>query len=152
MIIGFIREKHMTEFEIVKPLIGGVLIGLSSAILMLGRGRIAGVSGILEGILRPKTGEVLWRVLFILGLCIGGLFMSFILPERFNLDTNRNIEMIALAGLLVGVGVHIGCGCTSGHGVCGISRISSRSLVAVPTFMLVGALVVWAVEYFGGVQ
>jgi len=145
-------EKSMAEFEIIKPLIGGMLIGLSSAILMLGRGRIAGVSGIFEGILRPRADEVLWRVLFILGLCFGGLVMSFIYPERFNLETNRSIEMIALAGLLVGIGVHIGCGCTSGHGVCGISRISSRSLVAVPTFMFVGALVVWAVENFAGAQ
>ena len=138
------------EFEIVKPLIGGTLIGLSSAILMLGAGRIAGISGILEGILRPKPNEFLWRVIFILGLCLGGFITSQFIPERFDLTTNRSFELIALAGLLVGVGVHIGCGCTSGHGVCGISRISSRSLIAVPTFMLVGAATVGLVRYLAG--
>ena len=92
------------EFEIVKPLIGGTLIGLSSAILMLGAGRIAGISGILEGILRPKPNEFLWRVIFILGLCLGGFITSQFIPERFDLTTNRSFELIALAGLLVGVG------------------------------------------------
>lgn len=137
----------MTEFEIIKPLIGGMLIGLASAILMLGRGRIAGISGIFEGILRPTKGDFLWRVIFILGLSFGGLFMSFIMPERFNLESSRSLEMIGLAGLLVGIGVHIGCGCTSGHGICGISRFSVRSLVAVPTFMLSGAVVVWLINH-----
>jgi uncharacterized protein len=142
----------MTEFEIIKPLLGGILIGLSSAILMLVKGRIAGISGIFEGILRPKPGETLWRVIFILGLCIGGLTMSFLLPERFVLETNRSLQLIGLAGLLVGIGVHVGCGCTSGHGICGISRISTRSLVAVPTFMTVGAVVVWLVNQMIGSQ
>ncbi len=138
----------MVEFEVAKPLLGGVLIGLAASILMLAKGRIAGISGIFEGLLRPKRGEILWRFLFILGLIIGGLIMNQFQPERFNLATNRSIEMIAIAGVLVGVGVHIGCGCTSGHGICGISRISPRSLVAVPTFMGVGALVVWAINFY----
>ncbi len=136
----------MVEFEIIKPLIGGMLIGLSAAILMLTHGRIAGISGIVEGVLRPKSGEVAWRVLFLSGLIIGGVTMSMLLPERFDLSTNRTLTMTAIAGLLVGIGVHVGCGCTSGHGVCGISRISVRSLVAVPTFMTTGALVVWLVN------
>ncbi|MFT5520784.1 MAG: putative membrane protein YedE/YeeE [Enterobacterales bacterium] len=133
----------IAEFEIIKPLLGGVLIGFASALLMLSIGRIAGISGIVEGLLRPKTGDVFWRFLFILGLVFGGFVMSFIMPERYSLETGRSIEMIALAGLLVGVGVHLGCGCTSGHGVCGIGRISKRSFAAVPTFIGVGALVVW---------
>jgi len=136
----------MVEFEIIKPLIGGMLVGLSAAILMLTQGRIAGISGIVEGVLRPKAGEVAWRVLFLSGLIIGGLAMSMLLPERFDLTTNRTLVMTAIAGLLVGIGVHVGCGCTSGHGVCGISRISVRSLVAVPTFMTTGAVVVWLVN------
>lgn len=140
--------NFMVEFEVVKPLLGGVLIGLAASVLMLAKGRIAGISGIFEGLLRPKSGEILWRFLFIFGLLVGGLIMSLIQPERFNLDSNRSIEMIALAGVLVGFGVHIGCGCTSGHGICGISRISPRSLVAVPTFMSVGAIVVWAISFF----
>ncbi len=136
----------MAEYEIIKPLIGGMLIGLSAALLMLAKGRIAGISGIVEGVLRPKTGDIAWRVIFLAGLIIGGFVMSALLPERFDLTTNRTMGMTALAGILVGIGVHIGCGCTSGHGVCGISRISVRSLVAVPTFMGTGALVVWLVN------
>ncbi len=144
----------MVEFEVVKPLVGGMLMGCSAAILMLTRGRIAGMSGIFEGLLRPKSGETLWRVLFMLGLTVGGLIMIQILPDRFNFATDRSIEMMALAGVLVGVGVHFGSGCTSGHGICGISRLSVRSLVAVPTFMGVGAVVVWGINYFqlGGVS
>ena len=136
----------MAEFEVIKPLIGGMLIGLSAAILMLTKGRIAGISGIVEGVLRPKSGDVMWRVIFLAGLLVGGMVMAMLLPERFDLTTNRTIQMTAVAGLMVGIGVHIGCGCTSGHGVCGISRISLRSLVAVPTFMGTGALVVWLVN------
>ena len=136
----------MAEFEVIKPLIGGMLIGLSAAILMLTKGRIAGISGIVEGVLRPKGGDVMWRVIFLAGLLVGGMVMAMMLPERFDLTTNRTIEMTVVAGVMVGIGVHIGCGCTSGHGVCGISRISVRSLVAVPTFMATGALVVWLVN------
>ncbi|PCJ48461.1 MAG: YeeE/YedE family protein [Gammaproteobacteria bacterium] len=141
----------MSEFEVLKPLIGGMLIGLASAILMLTKGRIAGISGIFEGILMPKSGEISWRLFFISGLIIGGFAMSFVIPERFDLMTNRTIEMIGLGGLMVGFGVHIGCGCTSGHGVCGISRFSPRSFAAVPTFMGTGAVVVYLTnQYIGG--
>jgi len=136
----------MAEYEIIKPLIGGMLIGLSAAVLMLTKGRIAGISGIVEGVLRPKTGDVTWRVIFLAGLVVGGFVMAMLLPERFDLTTNRTMTMTAIAGILVGVGVHLGSGCTSGHGVCGISRISMRSLVAVPTFMGTGALAVWLVN------
>ena len=140
----------MAEFEVLKPLLGGMLIGLSSAILMLVKGRIAGISGIFEGLLRPIPGEIRWRLLFIGGLCLGGIIMFQISPERFNLESERSLIMIGSAGLLVGIGVHIGCGCTSGHGVCGISRVSMRSMVAVPTFMLSGAIVVWLLRLYGG--
>jgi len=141
----------MVEFEVIKPLIGGILIGLSSAILMLVRGRIAGVSGIFEGLIRPIKGDFLWRLWFIGGLAFGGIVMFWLIPDRFLLESNRSLTMIGFAGLLVGIGVHIGCGCTSGHGVCGISRISMRSLVAVPTFMLSGAVVVWSINsVYGG--
>jgi len=133
----------MVEFEVVKPLVGGILIGLSAAILMLAKGRIAGISGIVEGVLKPTQGDIFWRVIFLFGLIVGGLTMSLFIPENFDFSTNRSLELIALSGLLVGLGVHVGCGCTSGHGICGISQISVRSLVAVPTFMTAGALVVW---------
>ncbi len=138
----------MQEFEVIKPLIGGMVIGLSAAVLMLARGRIAGISGIIEGVLRPKSGEVAWRAIFLAGIICGGFLFSLFLPERFVVEINRTTPMIALAGLLVGVGTHIGCGCTSGHGICGISRFSMRSLVAVPTFMVTGAIVVWLIDHY----
>jgi len=138
----------MQDYEIIKPLLGGMVIGLSAALLMLARGRIAGISGIVEGVLRPKQGEVAWRVLFLSGIICGGLVLSIIIPERFVVEINRTTGMVALAGVLVGIGTHIGCGCTSGHGICGISRFSVRSLVAVPTFMLTGATVVWLVNRY----
>ncbi|MEE4243833.1 MAG: YeeE/YedE thiosulfate transporter family protein [Kangiellaceae bacterium] len=140
----------MAEFEIFRPLIGGMAIGLASAVLMIAKGRIAGISGIVEGVIRPKSGDTLWRIIFIAGLLVGGLSMFLLMPDRFALDGARPITTTAIAGLLVGFGVHIGCGCTSGHGVCGISRISLRSLVAVPCFMVSGALVVWLYQLTGG--
>jgi len=136
------------DFEVIKPLLGGMVIGLSAALLMLARGRIAGISGIIEGVLRPRPRELAWRLLFLAGIICGGLVLSFVMPERFVVDIGRTTPMIALAGVLVGVGTHIGCGCTSGHGICGISRFSVRSLVAVPTFMLTGAIVVWLVNHY----
>jgi uncharacterized membrane protein YedE/YeeE len=141
----------MAEFEILKPLLGGILIGLASIILLLANGRIAGISGIFEGLLKPKAGEYLWRLLFVAGLMIGGFVMSVLVPERFDLLTNRTIGMIALGGLLVGLGVTVGCGCTSGHGICGISRFSRRSLVSVPIFIATGAVVVWLMNIYMGV-
>jgi uncharacterized membrane protein YedE/YeeE len=141
-------EKSLEEFEFLKPLLGGMLIGLASSILLLANGRIAGISGIFEGLLKPRTGEYLWRLLFVVGLMSGGLMMSIVMPERFDLITNRTIAMIGLGGLLVGLGVSVGSGCTSGHGICGISRFSRRSLVAVPTFMFAGAVVVWLINQY----
>ena len=140
---------NIVEFEIIKPLVGGMAIGLGSAILMLSIGRIAGISGIVEGILRPRSGDWDWRIIFVVGLLFGGFLMYSMMPERFVIDSGRSLMMVGAAGLLVGFGVHIGCGCTSGHGVCGISRISMRSLVAVPTFMLSGAIVVWLIRTMG---
>lgn len=116
-------------------LAGGVLIGLSATLLLWLNGRVAGVSGILNGVIFPASGEVVWRIAFLLGLIIAaGLYIALVpgapLPRS---DFSR--AGLVVAGLLVGFGTRMGNGCTSGHGVCGLGRLSMRSLAAVVTFM-----------------
>jgi uncharacterized membrane protein YedE/YeeE len=143
----------MHNFTPVSALIGGALIGMSASLLLLGNGRIAGVSGILGGLLTPKRTDVLWRVLFLLGLVFAGVAARTLAP--LNLATHiaaspRSLPTLAVAGLLVGFGTRLGGGCTSGHGVCGISRLSPRSVVATVTFMLVAMLTVRVVSSLTG--
>jgi uncharacterized protein len=130
-------------------LAGGILIGLSAALLLTGTGRIAGISGVLGGLVHPARGEVQWRVLFAAGLLVGGALALWLLPGAYA-SSPRSAPVVAIAGLLVGVGTRIGNGCTSGHGVCGLSRGSARSLVATLTFMATGALTALAVRVMGG--
>ncbi len=114
---------------------GGILIGLSATLLLWLNGRIAGVSGILGGVLFPRAGEVSWRILFLLGLvAAAGLYMTFV-PGAPVPRTEFPRAGLVAAGLLVGFGTRMGNGCTSGHGVCGLGRFSLRSLAAVMTFM-----------------
>jgi uncharacterized membrane protein YedE/YeeE len=127
---------------IVPPLIGGVLIGLAAALLLFSIGRIAGISGIVAGVILPEAGEWPWRLVFVIGLLAGGLLVRLWLPEVLVYDLSRSLPILIGAGLLVGVGTRVGGGCTSGHGVCGLGRLSRRSLVAVLTFMAVAALTV----------
>jgi uncharacterized membrane protein YedE/YeeE len=142
----------MENFTPIASSIGGALIGLSAALLMLFNGRIAGISGIFGGLLRPATGEFGWRLAFVLGLVGGGVGLAAALPGYFAVDIARSPLAVIAAGLLVGFGTRLGSGCTSGHGVCGISRFSLRSLVATLTFMATGAVTVAIVSrLFGGV-
>ncbi|MGA1598418.1 MAG: YeeE/YedE family protein [bacterium] len=138
----------MQEFSVVGPLVGGVLIGIASAMMMYFNGRIAGISGIFEGVIKPASGDFVWRAAFVGGIVGGGLLMLFMTPESFADVSGRPVYLAGLAGLLVGIGTRIGSGCTSGHGVCGVSRMAPRSLVATGTFMATGILTVWLV---GGV-
>ena len=141
----------MESFTPITSTLGGLLIGLASAILLVMNGRIAGISGIAGGVVRLQRGETLWRVLFVAGLLVGGMIASFVSPSAVVFDVDRSTLALAAAGLLVGIGTQMGNGCTSGHGVCGLSRFSRRSLVAVATFMAVAGVVVWFVSaYFGG--
>lgn len=130
----------MADFSPVAPLIGGGLIGLAAALLLLFQGRIAGISGVLGGLIRPVRGETRWRLSFLFGLLLGGVVLGFAAPEALAFQTNRTLGMMAVAGLLVGFGTRLGNGCTSGHGVCGLARMSPRSLVAVVTFMTTGVI------------
>lgn len=143
----------MNDFTPLPSLLGGVLIGLAATILLAWNGRIAGISGILGGVLLPKSGEVSWRAVFLAGLVAGGFLLRIIYPSAFPAEASGSLPVIAAAGLLVGFGTRLGSGCTSGHGVCGLSRLSARSLVATLTFMATGALTVFVVHHvIGGVQ
>lgn len=123
---------------IVNALVGGVLIGLAASFLLWSHGRIAGISGILAGVVGEDRD---WRVAFLAGLLGGGLLVQWLSPESFGVAPGRTLPMLALAGVLVGYGTRLGSGCTSGHGICGISRMSVRSLVATPAFLSVGIVV-----------
>jgi uncharacterized membrane protein YedE/YeeE len=139
----------MENFTPWTALAGGALIGLAASILLVANGRIAGISGIVGGLLAPVRGEVGWRVMFLVGLIGAGVVMAFVMPGSFGASP-RTLPLVALAGLLVGVGTRLGNGCTSGHGVCGISRLSPRSIAATLTFMATGAGVVFAMRVLGG--
>ena len=119
---------------------GGALIGLAASWVLLGSGRIAGISGVLGGLVAPQPKAVSWRLNFLLGLVAGGLLLSFLTPGVFQVPTGRSLLAVGSAGLLVGVGTRLAQGCTSGHGVCGLSRFSTRSLAATLTFMATGFL------------
>ncbi len=140
----------MENFTPLTSALGGLLIGLASAMLLVANGRIAGISGITGGVLRLQKGETLWRALFVLGLVVGGAIAAWISPSSITFDLDRSTTTLVVAGLFVGVGTQMGNGCTSGHGVCGVSRFSKRSMVSVVTFMSVAALVVWIVGTLGG--
>jgi uncharacterized membrane protein YedE/YeeE len=139
------------EFTPIASLVGGGLIGLAASVLLLANGRIAGISGIYKGILRPTPGDLAWRIAFIGGLVLTGTVLSFAAPGMLEASSARSLQTTALAGLVVGVGVSLGNGCTSGHGVCGLSRFSRRSLVATLTFLTTGFITATTVQVvFGG--
>lgn len=131
-------------------LAGGVMIGLASALILLAHGKIAGISGILRGLLQPKAGEWDWRLAFAVGLLVGGVILRFAYPAAFPQAIETPWSLAAGAGLLVGLGTSLGNGCTSGHGVCGIGRVAPRSIVATLTFMTTGALVVFVMRHLAG--
>lgn len=134
---------------IVLALIGGMLIGVSAWVLLGFNGRIAGISGILEGLFDANS-ERSWRVAFLIGMLIGGAILLLVRPESFGVASDRSLLATGVAGLLVGFGTRLGSGCTSGHGICGLPRLSIRSLVAVLTFMVSGAITVYVVNHVVG--
>jgi len=125
---------------------GGALIGVAAAMFMLLNGRIAGISGVLGSLLKPVKGDLAWRVAFIAGLVLAPL-PYLLLAEWPATQTDASFGALVLAGLLVGVGTRFGGGCTSGHGVCGLSRLSPRSAVATLVFMAAGFATVYAVRH-----
>ncbi|MFK7991365.1 MAG: YeeE/YedE family protein [Sandaracinaceae bacterium] len=140
----------MHDFTPYASAVGGLLIGLSASLLLFFNGRVAGISGIANGAVFPESKkELSWRVAFLAGLLVGGFALAFGMRESFGASPGRSLPMLALAGLVVGFGVRLGSGCTSGHGVCGLSRLSARSLVATVTFIGAGALTVVLLRLLG---
>lgn len=141
----------MTEFTPIASIVGGLLIGLAAAGLMLFHGKVAGISGILADSMASGVGDRGWRWAFLVGLLAGGVVALGLLPGVFESTVERSAGALLLAGVLVGVGTQLGGGCTSGHGVCGIGRLSKRSMVATVVFMAAGAGTVFMVSHaFGG--
>ncbi|PPE67489.1 YeeE/YedE [Caldimonas caldifontis] len=135
-----------THFTPWMSLAGGVLLGLASALFILLNGRVLGISGIVAGLMRPRTGDTGWRLAFLLGLLAAPAVYALAgtLPE-VRIDAGWGV--LVIAGLLVGLGTRYGAGCTSGHGVCGLSRLSPRSLVATLAFMGTGFATVFVVRH-----
>lgn len=140
----------MHNFTPLASLFGGMLIGLSASAMLLLDGKIAGISGILAGVLKPVRGDTLWRLCFLGGLIAGGFLLRIFRPDAFDFGVIRPFTLLIIAGLLVGFGTRLGSGCTSGHGVCGVSRLSPRSFVATMTFIFTGALTVYLVNHLIG--
>jgi len=132
----------MANFTPISAAIGGALIGLSAVLLMLFDGRIAGISGILGGLLNPQTKDRAWRAAFVVGLIaapVSAVLAGYAVPIP---QMPKSFITIAVAGLLVGFGTRLGSGCTSGHGICGIARLSPRSIAATMVFMVAAIIVV----------
>lgn len=128
--------------EWINALIGGAIIGIAVSVMLLFNGRVTGISGIINGALTPQKGDTLWRVLFVAGLILGGFTLRGLNPTVFEADLPTSEWTTVAAGLLVGFGTIMGSGCTSGHGVCGISRMSIRSIVSTVTFIAAGVAAV----------
>lgn len=139
-----------TAFTPISAIVGGALIGLSAVLLMWSVGRIAGISGIVAGAMLEHGNERNWRLIFLGGLFLGALLAALISGALESVSSVASTPMLVLAGLLVGVGTRMGGGCTSGHGVCGISRFSMRSVVATLVFMSSGAATVFVIRHLLG--
>lgn len=142
--------------NIINALAGGIFIGVAASLLLLFLGRITGISGIVFNLVKPITGqrflntERLWRFAFIIGLPIGALLASYLLDMPIPNPPEGSVGLIIISGFLVGFGTRMGNGCTSGHGVCGISLFSTRSIIATITFIVAGIITVAISNWVGG--
>ncbi|AIL72899.1 TPA: YeeE/YedE family protein [Vibrio vulnificus] len=126
-----------------ESLAGGILLGISALTMLLVNGKVAGISGILTGLLTPKSRDFAWRLMFVVGMVSGGVLAVTFGAVSASVALPTSGVLIAAAGLLVGIGTRLGNGCTSGHGICGIGRLSKRSIVATAIFMAVAAMTVF---------
>lgn len=140
----------MHDFTPIPALFGGALIGLSASLFLLTHGRVAGISGLYGGILRRTSPDRALRLAFIAGLVLSGLVVRVVYPGAFETAWTATLPIALFAGLLVGFGTQLGNGCTSGHGVCGISRLSVRSLIATGAFMTAGIVTTFVVRHVLG--
>jgi uncharacterized protein len=139
----------MNDFTPISALLGGALIGLAASLLLLTHGKVAGISGLYGGLLRRGTSDRALRLWFIAGLIAAGMLVKLTFPSAFT-SAGATLPITLIAGLLVGFGTQLGNGCTSGHGICGITRLSQRSLVATATFMITGFVTVFVVRQLLG--
>lgn len=142
----------MTEFTPIQSLAGGALIGLAACLLMYLHGRIAGISGILSGILPPLSSDWAWRAAFLIGAIAAPAMLFYLFGFKPSFENNIPAFWLVISGLLVGFGITMGSGCTSGHGICGISRLSVRSIAATITFMATTTITVFVIRHvLGGI-
>ncbi len=137
----------MEDFTPISGLIGGLLIGLAAALLLLLNGRISGISGIVGGLLAPRSQDVSWRAVFVVGLVLGALAYVLATGGAIPVRMQTSLPILVVAGLLVGFGTRLGSGCTSGHGLCGFARLSKRSIVATSVFFGVAILTVFLTHH-----
>lgn len=139
------------DFDAFTPLAslaGGIMIGIAALMLMALHGRVMGISGILGGIVKPaNAGDVSWRVLFVAGTLLGPLVLMLVMGEGIEMVPVASGLMLPVAGFVVGLGTAIGSGCTSGHGICGLARLSVRSMTAVGTFMVTAIITVYVIRH-----
>ncbi len=140
----------MENFTPIASLAGGVLIGIAAVILLAFNGHIAGITGVTRGILTPKEGDTMWRVVFLLGLIVGPSVYQVISGAPVESIITSSTPILVAGGLLVGFGTSLGNGCTSGHGICGLARISKRSMAATGTFMATAAATVYMMRHVIG--
>ncbi len=141
----------VTEFTPVPALLGGILIGISALLMLAFNGRIAGISGIVGNLVISRGTDFLWRLAFTVGLIAGaGAWLHFAPPESLTIHLDADMPTMLIAGFIVGVGTRLGKGCTSGHGVCGIGRVSPRSLTATVVFMSVAGVTVYVIRHLLG--
>jgi uncharacterized membrane protein YedE/YeeE len=135
------------NFTPVSGLVGGLLIGLAAALLLLLNGRISGISGIVGGLLVRESSETSWRVMFVAGLLLGALAYVLATGSAISVKMQASLPVLVVAGILVGFGTRLGSGCTSGHGICGIARLSKRSIAATAMFLGVAILTVFLTRH-----
>lgn len=141
----------MENFTPVSALLGGALIGSAAGVLLWFNGRIAGISGIFNGLLSPQRGETAWRALFVVGLIAGAALYGLVNPAGYTPRPGFSVTLLVLGGFLVGFGTRMSGGCTSGHGVCGLGRLSPRSLAATVIFVVTGMATVFVARHLVGV-
>jgi uncharacterized protein len=145
---GWPMAIDWNSFTPIASLIGGGMIGLAAALLIAGIGRVAGISGIVAGLIRPVRGEWAWRLAFVAGMLLAPLMYGLWKAPTVRIDAGWS--MLLVAGLLVGIGTRYGSGCTSGHGVCGVARFSKRSMIATAAFMTTGFVTVYITRHWLG--
>jgi len=140
----------MENFTPIASLLGGMLIGIAALILLAFNGHIAGVTGVARGVLTPKQNDTLWRVVFLLGLIVGPFVFQAVSGETIASTITSSTPVLVIGGLLVGFGTSMGNGCTSGHGICGLGRVSKRSMAATGAFMATAIVTVYMMRHVLG--